>query len=770
MLKLINNRSGHGRGAGLAVTVMAVCAVGYPVLSVGPVQAQSLLDILFNTPRYQEIKERKAREERMRTAPRVRVSAPKYYTYRADGQRPVSFRVLERLHVAAKTPGGEVEAELPAGADLPKLSPFDAARIHLKELNIRALPEVGAALIAHYKANPAFIWVSNGEVNERARRAIAALNDADRFGLYRQDYAVTVPPSAPKPPVAVKIPETADTPAEAQPAMDPAKAPEPAETPAKMDAAAPAPAEAPATMDAAKAPAPAEAPATMDAAKAPEPAETPATMDAAKAPQPAEAPPAMKDGELPDATEAEASPPAPVAAATPDITGSVDAAPVQISEERARELIKFEMELSAKVLAYVMDAVRGRVDPNRLSGYHDLPRKPVALENVLSQIAAAEDAGAFLTAKNPASPQFQALVKELARLKAEGEGVVIDIKPGTLVKPGRKNPELGNVLAAIRHRSSPELLEKHKLALDAYQGGDDYTPDLVALVRDYQRENGLGADGIVGRRTIRTLTTLSNADKIRKVRLAMERLRWLPTELGTRHVFVNQPAFTATYMKDGRSELSMRVVVGKKSNQTSFFYDEIEIVEYHPYWGVPRSIIVNEMLPKLYNDPSYFDRAGYEVTTVTGRRVSSSSVDWAGVANKVVPINVRQLPGRSNALGELKILFPNKHAIYMHDTPAKSLFKRDRRAFSHGCIRLNDPRAMAAAVLGKDEDYIASRLAGGRNDKDYLEQKVPVYVSYFTAWPSSDGSVAYYDDVYDRDRYLLKAMDITSGVRASRAG
>src|SRR5690606_10567877 len=154
------------------------------------------------------------------------------------------------------------------------------------------------------------------------------------------------------------------------------------------------------------------------------------------------------------------------------------------------------------------------------------------------------------------------------------------------------------------------------------------------------------------------------------------------------------------------------------ANQTYFFMDKIETVEFNPYWGVPLSIIVNEMLPKLNQNPYYLDQIGYEVTTPQGQRISSGQVDWYAVATKKQSVNVRQLPGGDNALGELKILFPNAHAIYMHDTPAKELFSKPVRAFSHGCIRLEDPRAMAAAVLGTSTDYIASRVVQGQNQSD----------------------------------------------------
>jgi murein L,D-transpeptidase YcbB/YkuD len=321
------------------------------------------------------------------------------------------------------------------------------------------------------------------------------------------------------------------------------------------------------------------------------------------------------------------------------------------------------------------------------------------------------------------------------------------------------------VIAAIRLRSTPEFRSAHATTLAGYADGDEYTPALVELVRDYQALAGLKPDGIVGPGTISTLTFLTAQDKIEKVTIAMEQLRWLPRDLGKRYVFVNQPAFTATYMEAGREPLSMKVVVGQKSNQTYFFMDKIETVEFNPYWGVPLSIIVNEMLPKLSQNPYYLDDIGYEVTTLQGQRISSGQVDWYAVARKQSSVNVRQLPGGDNALGELKILFPNKHAIYMHDTPAKALFSKPTRAFSHGCIRLENPRAMAAAELGKSVDYIGSRVAQGQNESDTVTDDVAVYVSYFTAWPGTDGEVKYYDDMYERDVHVSRAIDRTNRAR-----
>jgi murein L,D-transpeptidase YcbB/YkuD len=318
------------------------------------------------------------------------------------------------------------------------------------------------------------------------------------------------------------------------------------------------------------------------------------------------------------------------------------------------------------------------------------------------------------------------------------------------------------VVAAIRQKGSDALKTEHAATLSAYQGTPDYTPELVALVEGFQKENGLKPDGIVGKASIRILVGGdTTANRIHKVKVAMEQARWLPADLGSRYVFINQPAFMVYYHDEGKEQFSMRVVVGSKSNQTYFFQDEIQTVEFNPYWGVPQSIIINEMLPKLRSDPGYLDRLGYQVE-VGGQPVSSYNVNWYGSTSGV---SVRQPPSSDNALGELKILFPNTHAIYMHDTPSKSFFARDQRALSHGCVRLADPRRMAAAVLGITVDDVAKQIAGGKNKGVSVPERIPVYVAYFTAWPNKDGKVEYFDDVYERDMYMGRAFDATHAAR-----
>ncbi|MHB2265166.1 L,D-transpeptidase family protein [Aliihoeflea sp. PC F10.4] len=433
------------------------------------------------------------------------------------------------------------------------------------------------------------------------------------------------------------------------------------------------------------------------------------------------------------------------------------------SGQDAAALAKFEMALSARILRYARDVHGGRVDPNRISGYHDFELKTVDYAKLLASLAAGDDTREVLRALHPQNAFYKAMQVELEELRASQENSIV-IASDTFVRPGQSNVELPKIVQLIEKEADAEFLAEHGAAIDRNRTSEFYGDDLVPVIRAAQAKRNLQVDGIIGPRTVVAFAGETKASRIEKVKLAMEQLRWLPSDLGERYVFLNTPSAKATYVEDGREKFSMRTVVGSKATQTYFFDDEISYVEFHPYWGVPRSIIVNSHLPRLYNDPSYFDRNGFEVTDRNGRRIPSSAINWTQYGANI-PYNVRQRPGPNNALGELKIMFPNEHAIYMHDTPDKSLFKRDNRALSNGCIRLEDPRLMAAAVLGWDRARVDQRLAGehGRNN---LDIKFPVYVAYFTAWPEAGGKMGYYPDVYDRDLKTREAMERIETARA----
>jgi murein L,D-transpeptidase YcbB/YkuD len=564
-----------------------------------------------------------------------KVSAPKYFTYKADALKLVAVsKFAPAMQTASADPVANPSETGSIATANPDASLLQGERALMGDVKVKAPAEVAAAIEKFYAANSGLLWVDANGLKENAHVAMAYLEGVDMVGLDPTDYKVA------------------------------------------------------------------------------DPTEGLATADAVT---------------------------------------------------KQRQLMQFEIELSARILTYIQDTQRGRVDPNRIAEYYDFKRKTVNLDGALMVMRASPDLAAYLESRTPVNPQFAALQREYVRLKAlsGGEEERIVIAPGTLLKPGKANPEVANVIAAINKNGSDTLKVEHSLTLASYQGTHDYTPELVEVVKAFQAEKGLKADGVVGPGTIRVLMGGDdNAAKMHKIKVAMEQLRWLPKDLGSRYVFINQPAFLAYYHNNNKEEFSMRVVVGSPRNQTFFFQDEIELIEYNPYWGVPRSIIVNEMLPQLRADPSYLDRQGYE-TSINGQSVSSSSIDW----NSTDSVDVRQPPGRGNALGQLKIMFPNSHAIYMHDTPQKKFFDRDMRALSHGCVRLSDPKKMAAAVMGLTIPEIEAEIATGQNHQVKVPEKLPVYVSYFTAFPNKDGVVEYFDDVYSRDAYMDKAFAATAKAR-----
>jgi L,D-transpeptidase YcbB len=269
----------------------------------------------------------------------------------------------------------------------------------------------------------------------------------------------------------------------------------------------------------------------------------------------------------------------------------------------------------------------------------------------------------------------------------------------------------------------------------------------LAAELHYLRTSGQGGD---------------TAANINKVIVAMEEMRWLPQEFPERYVFINQPAYMAYYYENGTLTLSMKAVIGQQDHQTNFFDASIKTVEFNPDWGVPQSIIRNEMLPHLKRDPAYLDKEGY-VVSVKGKTMPSAKVDWS---QPLENIGVVQPPGPDNALGQLKILFPNSHDIYMHDTPARGKFASQDRMFSHGCVRLENPKAMAAAVLKTSVEFVDQQIADGAKKDMPVPEQVPVYVSYFTAWPTDDGVIHYFDDIYGRDAETLTAISATTASRA----
>jgi murein L,D-transpeptidase YcbB/YkuD len=268
--------------------------------------------------------------------------------------------------------------------------------------------------------------------------------------------------------------------------------------------------------------------------------------------------------------------------------------------------------------------------------------------------------------------------------------------------------------------------------------------DLQQSLQGAQKRMGLTADGVAGPKTMAALN-VTVTDRIEQVLVNMERMRWMPKEATGRRLVANIPEFRLHVMDGNKQLFEMKIVVGKSAHKTVVFNDQLKHIVFSPYWNVPQSIVRNEILPALKKDPNYLRRNNMEKTGSSGG----------------IPV-IRQKPGADNALGRVKFLFPNSYAIYFHDTPAKSLFDRTERAFSHGCIRLEEPKKLAAYLLQHRNEWTDSRI----NDAMYsgnekwvtLKEPVPVVITYFTAWVDEDGVLHYRDDIYGHDKVLADKL------------
>ncbi len=415
-------------------------------------------------------------------------------------------------------------------------------------------------------------------------------------------------------------------------------------------------------------------------------------------------------------------------------------------------LARFDLGLTAMALKYAREASGGQFDPKRLSRYHDITPERVAAGDAMGMLAKTFFPARYLQNLQPQHRAYGVMKATLAELRKEQAGKsFVPIEKGPQVKLGQADSRIPAVRARLASLNAGSVSDLTDDLLDS---------DLQEALQKFQKTAKIKATGMLTDSTVNALNKVNDERHIARLIDNMERMRWLPKSLGNRHVFVNQAAFQVLVM-DGQSEAwRSKVIVGKTDTQTASFHDEIETVVFNPSWGVPPSIIANEYLPKLRNDPGYLDRIGFKVTTESGKRIASRNIDWWNYGGKV-PFNIQQPPGEDNALGELKFLFPNKHNIYMHDTPTKDLFAKDVRTFSHGCIRVENPREFATVLLGWERDRIDANTDSRDSQTVKLDSKVPVHIAYFTAWPDQSGKMQYFEDIYGRDAALEKAMTAT---------
>ena len=320
------------------------------------------------------------------------------------------------------------------------------------------------------------------------------------------------------------------------------------------------------------------------------------------------------------------------------------------------------------------------------------------------------------------------------------------ISPGPTIRPGHR----GKRVETLRER----LLVTGDMTPDLTKGPTDFYDEALSdAVRRYQVRHGLEPDGIAGRQTIQVMNVPAHR-RVRQIELNMERWRWIPHALGNQHLFVNIADFSLSLMKDRQTRLKMRVVVGKPFRKTPVFSTNMTYLDINPYWNIPTKIAVRDILPAIRRDASFLEKLKIKVFADWSEgapELSPDRIDWQAVGSNFFPYKLRQEPGPKNALGRIKFIFPNKFAVYLHDTPHRFLFDETVRGFSSGCIRVEQPILLANHLLEQRPEWTAERLAdtlaSGERKVLRLKETIPVHLLYLTAWIDTQGWMHFRRDI-----------------------
>ncbi len=422
-------------------------------------------------------------------------------------------------------------------------------------------------------------------------------------------------------------------------------------------------------------------------------------------------------------------------------------------------LARFEVVLSKNLFKLLDHVTSGRLSPEQVNGKWYLEDKRPSLTQIVKQVI---DNGIVVSLESLAGGHegYEPLLKALKRyLQVKADGGWPVISGGPLLAKGTNSPRV-------------KVLRRRLAATGDMKEGTDiskFDQEVKEGVGKFQSRHGLSVDGIVGPRTLETLN-IPVESRIQQILVSLERRRWMPRTLGSDYILVNIPDFRLMAYRDGKSQLEMPVIVGKPMSQTPIFTDILEYMVFNPYWNVPISIVQDDILPKLQEDPSYLAERNFEVVDVDEQAMEIAHLTSENI--QAGTIRIRQKPGPQNALGLVKFMFPNDHAIYLHDTPADHLFDASERDFSHGCIRVERPTDLAAFLLnGKwSREDILHTLESSERRAVQLTQAIPVYILYLTAWVAEDGTLQFREDLYGHDEQLWTALQpvlSTAGVRSN---
>lgn len=405
--------------------------------------------------------------------------------------------------------------------------------------------------------------------------------------------------------------------------------------------------------------------------------------------------------------------------------------------------------------SYAAHLYGGKMEPGRVSDQWPLQKNYDPPMPALKEIPPSDRLEKTLLSLPPAYLGYRQLRDLLARYRRTDAAGGWPVISGGKLMSGQRNARV----AALKQR----LFLSGELTVLPAKNRDLYDAALEKAVRLFQRAHNLKEDGAVGGETLRLLN-IPVGERIRQIRLNMERWRWMPRNLD-RYIFVNIPSFELKVAEKGFVVLKMRTIVGKEDKPTPSFADQLTQIEINPFWNIPRSIVEKEIIPKVKRDPSYLSREGiriYRDWRPDAPEIPPTEIAWDQVTPKKFLYRLVQDPGPLNPLGQIKFLFPNNFNVYMHDTPSRYLFSRQGRTFSHGCIRLEKPLDLAEYLLRGEKGWTKKQIQKKIDSKERfvitLRDPIPVHIVYFTVWTGGDGLAYFRDDLYEYDRLLDTAM------------
>jgi murein L,D-transpeptidase YcbB/YkuD len=406
---------------------------------------------------------------------------------------------------------------------------------------------------------------------------------------------------------------------------------------------------------------------------------------------------------------------------------------------------ELDVQTTATFFRYFLHLTSGRLDPRALQSAWTLRPQKADLVGAISNGVRNGDLAAVMERLQPAQPEYRELQRALARYRAiAAKGGWPLVQPSVRLKPGMQSP----AVPVLRRRLAIEGDLEATLEKDPSPVFDS---TVIEALKRFQERHRLTPDGILDTDTLKALN-VPVEQRIRTIELNMERWRWLPDVMPERYLVVNVPDFRLEAIEHGKAVMDMRVVVGAPDNKTPIFADEMTHVVFSPYWNVPPNIAQEETIPRAASDPGFLERNNMEIVGPSGHVVDAASVDWTNAKG----YRIRQRPGRGNALGGVKFVFPNNFDVYLHDTNATALFDRIERGLSHGCVRVEEPHKLAQYVLRDlpewPPDAIAEAMRSGEEKHVKLKTPVPVYILYKTAWVH-DGGVRFLKDLYGYDAY-----------------